>query len=67
MYNNLINNSIVSFEKYNFFNIFDSNNVSLFYKSIKYINSDKDLIYHYKRFGTSSIDDIFNTMLINLS
>lgn len=63
MYNNFINNSLISFEKYNFFNIFTSNDVSLFYKSVDYINSDKDLIYHYKRFGTSNIEDIFNVYL----
>ena len=63
MYNNFINNSLISFEKYNFYNIFSSNDVSLFYKSIDYINSNKDLIYHYKRFGTSNIEDIFNVYL----
>lgn len=63
MYNNFINNSLISFEKYNFFNIFTSNDVSLFYKSIDYINSNKDLIYHYKRFGTSNIEDIMDIYL----
>ena len=63
MYNNFINNSLISFEKYNFYNIFSSNDVSMFYKSIDYINSDKDLIYHYRRFGTSNIEDILNVYL----
>ena len=51
MYNNFINNSLISFEKYNFFNIFNSNDVSMFYKSIDNMNCNNDLIYHYKRFG----------------
>ena len=63
MYNIFINNSLISFEKYNFFNIFSSNDVSMFYKSIDYINSEKDLIYHYKRFGTENIEDIVNIYL----
>ena len=63
MYHNFINNSLISFEKFNFFNIFSSNDVSMFYKSIDCIKSAKDLIYHYKRFGAQNIEDILDIYL----
>ena len=63
MYDNFINNSLISFEKFNFFNIFNSIDVSLFYKSIRYIKSDDDLINHYKKFGTYYIEDVLRIYL----
>ena len=63
MHNNFINKSLISFEKYNFFNIFSSNDVSMFYKSIENINSNNDLIYHYKQFGTQNMEDILKIYL----
>ena len=63
MNQNLINNSIISFEKYNFFNIFNSNDVSYFYSSIKKLNTNNDFLLHYKRFGSNSIKEILKIHL----
>ena len=54
---------MISFEKYNIFNIFSSNDVSTFYKSLHYINDNKDLINHYKCYGSYYIEDIFKIYL----
>jgi ATP-dependent Lon protease len=63
MYDNFINNSLISFEKFNFFNIFNSIDVALFYKSIKYIKSDDELLNHYKKFGTYHIENVLKIYL----
>ena len=65
MYDYHINKSLISFEKYNFYNIFSNTDVSLFYSSLEYIKTEKELIYHYKNFGSYYIEDILKIYLGN--
>ena len=65
MKDNLTKKCLISFEKFNFFNIFNTYDVCNFYKSVQAINTytEEELLNHYKKFGTDNIYDIFNLYL----